>query len=124
MKARITVIEDDDDLRNLIALSLRADGYDVKTQADSYAMADTSDLYIVDLDLGSESGLDICKRIKTQQSYNPIVLFIYSNPELRHLALEACADDTLQKPFTSRDMLDKLSKLLTEPTVEIEASAA
>jgi len=114
-KTEITVIEDDDDLINLIQGALRANGYEVKTRHhwDGHPGIMLSDLYIIDVNLGARmTGIEICRELKTHSGDKPRVILISANPDLRQLALEACADDTLAKPFSARELLEKISTLL------------
>jgi two-component system phosphate regulon response regulator PhoB len=122
MTAKITIIEDDDDLRSLLRISLQAAGYDVTTLINGNDLskeAVKSDLYLIDLNLGGVSGLEICKKIKSQKhnETTPIVIVISANPDVRHLAIEACADDTISKPFTAKELLKKMSEYFPEPLV-------
>src|SRR5262245_33502315 len=104
MKKKITIIDDDDDLRTLMGLTLSSAGYEVKTYSGGSVLedqaAETSHLYIIDINLGGKkSGLDLCKQIKDRDINGkaPIVIIISAHPDVRQLAMEACADDTLPK---------------------------
>jgi DNA-binding response OmpR family regulator len=118
MKRKITIIEDDSDLRNLMRMPLQAAGYEVVALTDGDSLNgnpnDASDLYLIDLNLGggSASGLDVCKKIKSQwhSGTAPVIIIISANPDFRHLAMAACADDTLTKPFTARALLEKIAE--------------
>jgi DNA-binding response OmpR family regulator len=121
MKEKITIVEDDDDLRSLLKLMLEAAGYDVDVRSDGNDFfnksSDRSDLYIIDLNLGGINGLDLCKQLKGQIKNNTPVIMISANPDVRQLAKDACADDTLSKPFTSKELLAKITQYL--PSSEI-----
>lgn len=69
-------------------------------------------LYLIDINLVGVSGLEICKRIKSQKARRrcSIVIVISANPDVRRLAAEAFADDALPKPFTTKELLGKISK--------------
>ena len=110
---KITIIEDNDDLRNLMRLPLQAAGYEVATHRDGSTLDEPSQaksqLYFIDLDLGGVSGLDLCKLLKSKKDNEgtPFIIIVSANPDVRELAMEACADDTLSKPFTSKELLEK-----------------
>ena len=114
----IVVIEDDPDLRNLMQSVLSFAGYDIKTypNGDEVMKADSfASLYVIDMNLGGTSGIDVCRYLKSTEGPNhPIVIIISANPDARRLALDACADGTLDKPFKSKNLLT-LVKQLMEP---------
>jgi DNA-binding response OmpR family regulator len=118
MKNRVTIIDDDPDLRQLIAIALRAAGYQVGIKADGADYTSQNDaladLFIIDIDLGGISGLDICRKLKEKQEGKtiPVVILISANPDLRALAEEVCADDTLPKPFNAKQLIRKISEYL------------
>ena len=120
MKAKITIIEDEEDLRNLIQKSLQAAGYEVEVKQIGYNLAvgkgELSDLYIIDLNLGGLNGLDLCKELKSKRRNvsPPVIIITSANPDVRELAIEACADDALPKPFTTKELLEKISKHLPQ----------
>jgi DNA-binding response OmpR family regulator len=118
MKKRVTIIDDDPDLRKLIAQAVIAAGYEVTTRSDGTSLFSNnealSDLYILDIDLGAVSGLELCKKLKdvSKDEKAPIVILISAHPDARALAEEVCADDTLPKPFNSRELIKKISYYL------------
>lgn len=118
MKTKITIIEDDDDLRGLMQLPLRAAGYNVVALTNGNNLNGKSDLYLIDLNLGGGAinGLEVCKKIKSRRSREAaaIVIIISANPDFRPLAMEAHADDTLPKPFTTRELIEKIAEYFPE----------
>lgn len=120
MKRKISIIEDEEDLSRLMRQSLEAAGYEVDTKQNGYNLTNVkerlSDLYIIDLNLGGISGLDLCKHIKSQKNNErgPAIIIISANPDVRQLAMEACADDALSKPFTAKELVQKISQHLPE----------
>jgi two-component system phosphate regulon response regulator OmpR len=118
MKNRVTIIDDDPDLRQLIAIALKAAGYQVGIRSDGADYISRNDaladLFIIDIDLGGVSGLDICRKLKEKAEGKvvPVVILISANPDLRVLAQEVCADDTLPKPFNAKQLTRKISEYL------------
>lgn len=114
MCTTITVIEDDVDLNLLIQIALRSKGYEVHSFTDGTKITGPpSDLYILDINLGKGiTGMDLCRKLKQARAGGkvPVVILISANPDLRKMAMEACADDTLAKPFTTRDLIKKVEK--------------
>ena len=118
MDKKITVIEDDEDLKSLVVMTLRSKGYEVVAQSAMMSLVEEnarlSDLFIVDINLGSGiSGLDICKKLKGEMRNRiPVIIITSAHPDLKQLAIDAYADDTLPKPFTSRELLEKVRQYL------------
>jgi DNA-binding response OmpR family regulator len=118
MDKKITVIEDDEDLKNLVVMTLRSRGYKVEAQTDIKSVTEEnarlSDLFIIDINLGSGiSGLDICKQLKGEMRNRiPVIIITSAHPDLKQLAIDAYADDTLPKPFTSKELVAKVKQYL------------
>jgi len=119
MKGKIAVIEDDIDLRSLLHNALRQEGYDVQTYANgdefllSSQIEGRSDLYVIDINLGGITGFEICSRIKEDpESKNAIVILISANPEVQQLARDVHADDYILKPFSQRELIQKIEDFL------------
>jgi DNA-binding response OmpR family regulator len=117
LKNRVTVIEDNADLLQLVTLILKNAGYNVVAKSNGSGLLTSgegmTDLYLIDSDLGSVSGLDLCRAIKeATREVAPKIIMVSANPDLRALAMEACADDTLSKPFNTKELLRKVSEYL------------
>jgi two-component system, OmpR family, phosphate regulon response regulator PhoB len=121
MKCKITVIEDDMDLRSLLHNGLRLEGYSVCTYANgdefllSWQEDGPSDLYVIDINLGGITGFEICSRIKSKQkSRTATVILISANPEVQQRARDVSADDYMLKPFSQRELFAKINELLKQ----------
>ena len=114
----ILVAEDQTDIRDLLALNLRAAGYEVATVADGVsALASqnerTSDLLILDLMMPGLDGLEVCKALRARGRASPILMLTAKSTELdRVLGLELGADDYLTKPFSLAELLARVKALL------------
>ena len=114
---KILVVEDDRDIARLLELHLHDVGYDVQVEQDGVtgckqALANTYDLIILDLMLPGIEGLDICRNIRAQSDYTPILMLTARSAELdRVLGLEIGADDYLTKPFSIRELLARVKAL-------------
>jgi DNA-binding response OmpR family regulator len=115
MKRKITVVDDETDLRNLLRLTLSMAGYDVEVFSNGEDFVNqsnfNSDLYIIDIDLGKMTGLDVCRFLKSSKATGPVIM-ISADPEIRSLAEEACADGSLAKPFSQSGLLQKIDSYL------------
>jgi two-component system, OmpR family, response regulator len=120
MKGKITVIDDDNDLRSLLQIALRIEGFDVIAYANGaeYMEAmkgvEACDLYIIDINLGGISGFELCQYLKSfHKTQDAFIILISANAEVQQLSDEVKADDYLIKPFTQKELLQKINKLLT-----------
>lgn len=117
MSRRVLIIEDDADIAQLVALHLRALPCDVDVARSgalglSKALTTTFDLIVLDLVLPDIGGLDICRRLRDQKSYTPILMLTAKSEELdRVLGLETGADDYLTKPFSILELMARIKAL-------------
>jgi two-component system, OmpR family, phosphate regulon response regulator PhoB len=113
---RITIIDDDSDSRKLLQTFLaNTHTVTIFSNAEDFLASNllNADLYIIDINLGGVSGLEVCERIKATPSVKkPAVVIISAHPEIRELSEQACADDYLPKPFTRQSLMDKVEQLL------------
>lgn len=105
-KRKVLVIEDEWDIAQLLALHLRDANYSVTLAADGHegmrqAFAGSWDLIILDIRLPGPDGLSICRALRREMSYVPILMLTSKSSELdRVLGLELGADDYVTKPFS------------------------
>jgi putative two-component system response regulator len=104
----ILVADDSEDIRNLLGVMLKK-SYDVKFAVNSdetLASADTEplpDLILLDIDMPSINGLEVCKRLKSNAALTDIpIIFITarSNPRDQAEGLRAGAVDYIVKPIS------------------------
>lgn len=114
---RILVVDDDRDIRTLLAEYLDANGFRTLTAADGAGMRkllDTSKVELIVLDLGlpGEDGLALCRDLRSHSNLPVIMLTARSAPLDRILGLEMGADDYLAKPFEPRELLARIRSVL------------
>lgn len=115
---KILLIEDDEDIASLLKLHLGDTGYDVAheiTGPTGLARAQESDwgLVILDLMLPGLDGMEICRRIRSEDSDLPILMLTARGEEIdKILGFEVGADDYLTKPFSIRELLARVAALL------------
>jgi DNA-binding response OmpR family regulator len=117
MARRILVIEDDRDISHLVGLHLRDIGCEVTFASNGpagleQALSKPYDLVILDLMLPGMDGLELCRRLRAQPNYTPILMLTAKSSELdRVLGLEVGADDYLTKPFSIWELLARVKAL-------------
>ncbi|KQN99516.1 MAG: response regulator [Stenotrophomonas nitritireducens] len=114
---RLLVVDDDSDIRGLLAEQLGRTGYTVSTARDGaemrHALArEHIDLIVLDLNLPREDGLALCRELRARSSTPVIMLTARSEPIDRVLGLEMGADDYLAKPFEPRELLARIRNVL------------
>lgn len=117
MSRQVLVIEDDDDIAQLVKLQLAGLSCDVRVIKDgraglAEALAQPYDLLVLDLMLPGVDGLEICRRLRSEQRYTPILMLTARSTELdRVLGLEMGADDYLTKPFSVLELVARVKAL-------------
>ncbi|WP_458527093.1 response regulator [Onishia taeanensis] len=115
--ATLIVVDDDPEIRELLADYLGRHGFRTLAAQDAEALdallaAETPDLLIVDLMLPGDDGFTICRRVR-RDSEVPIIMLTASADETdRILGLELGADDYLGKPFNPRELLARIKAVL------------
>ena len=115
---RLLVVEDDPDIAKLLTMHLRDLGCEVTVAGDgnkglTYLLNRRYDMVILDLMLPGIDGLEICKRLREQTDYTPILMLTAKSAELdRVLGLEMGADDYLTKPFSIRELIARVKAIL------------
>jgi two-component system OmpR family response regulator len=114
---QILVVDDDQDIRTLLAEYLDANGFRTLTAADGAGMRkllDTSkvDLVVLDLTLPGENGLILCRELRSHSNLPVIMLTARSAPLDRIVGLEMGADDYVTKPFEPRELQARIHSVL------------
>lgn len=114
---RILIVDDDAEIRSLLADYLGEQGWNISTAWDGAAMQqvlDTTpiDLIVLDLTLPGSDGLTLCRDLRAHSAVPVIMLTARSAPLDRILGLEMGADDYLCKPFEPRELLVRIRNVL------------
>lgn len=131
MKEKITVIDDDQDLRSLLQIALRIEGYEVLSFEngaefmENLEKAEPSDVYIIDINLGGISGFELCQYLKScKATCQSLIILISANPEVQQLSREAQADDHIVKPFSQKELLRRIARGLKKNDSDHKTGAA
>ena len=112
-KLMILVVEDDKSVRNLIATTLRTNGYrfteaPTGEEAIIQASSHNPDVILLDLGLPDMEGIDVIRRVRGWSNVPIIVISARSEDADKIGALDAGADDYLTKPFSVDELMARL----------------
>ena len=116
-QGNILVVDDDAEIRSLVAEYLNQHGYRVSTARDGAALRralenDRPDLVILDLMLPGEDGLALCRDLRATSNL-PVIMLTARREEIdRIIGIEMGADDYLGKPFNPRELLARIKSVL------------
>ena len=117
---KILVVDDEPDAVELIKFNLKGAGYEVLTAGDGdealkKARSVLPDLIVLDVMLPEVDGLEVCKILRRDQrvSATPILMLTAKAAEIdRVLGFELGADDYVTKPFSPRELILRVKRLL------------
>src|SRR4051812_46970242 len=117
MTKHVIIVEDDPDVRALLAHSLGMDGYKVTsletgTEIESVLTANPTDLVILDIGLPGMDGLAITQKIRRHSDVAIIIVSGRGDLTDRVVGLEIGADDYITKPFEPREILARVRTVL------------
>lgn len=116
-EAHILVVEDDGEMRTLIAKFLRQNGYRVTGARDGREMWETLghapvDLILLDVMLPGQSGLDLTRALRAKTRVPIIMVTARGDETDRIVGLELGADDYIPKPFSRPELLARIRAVL------------
>jgi two-component system OmpR family response regulator len=115
--AHVLFVEDDPEIRGLVADFLRQSGFRVTVAQDGGEMdrvmsTESVDLLILDIMLPREDGLSLCRRVRASGNL-PVIMLTARGSEIdRVVGLEIGADDYLSKPFSTHELVARIRALL------------
>ena len=114
---KILIVDDDREIRTLLADYLELNGCTCLMAAEGNAMwaaldQQQVDLVVLDLNLPGDDGLTLCRNLRAKSDVPVIMLTARSEPLDRILGLEMGADDYLPKPFEPRELLARIRSVL------------
>ena len=112
----IYVVEDDPDINEILEDNLWREGYRIRTFMDGMKAHDAitkspPDLILLDLNLPTMSGIELCKYIRANEATEdiPIIMLTARSEEIdKIIGFEVGADDYVTKPFSPRELLARV----------------
>jgi two-component system alkaline phosphatase synthesis response regulator PhoP len=127
----VLIIEDDQNIADLLEIHLHDLDCKVMKASDGekgLRLAKTSrfDLVILDLMLPKLDGLEVCRQLRAEKHYTPILMLTAKSDELdKVLGLETGADDYLTKPFAVREFIARAKAIFRRvEAVKVESTSA
>jgi DNA-binding response OmpR family regulator len=118
MSNKILFVEDNRDIAKLVMINLRDKHLQVEHVADGrigldMALSGEYQLVILDLMLPGMDGIDVCRAMRREKVYTPVLMLTARTSELdRVLGLEVGADDYLTKPFSVPELVARVNAIL------------
>jgi two-component system KDP operon response regulator KdpE len=117
VSARILVVDDEPQILRALQTNLRGAGYEVETAATAEAAISAAamkppDAVILDLVLPDGRGTDVARELRRWSSAPILILSVVGEEQEKVAALDAGADDYVEKPFGIDELLARLRALL------------
>ncbi len=119
----VLVVDDDDDIRDLIVLTLRRRDLEVRDFADprdalAHAQVSTCHAAVLDWSMPGMDGGELCAQLRRLPHLREAPIFIvtaFADAASRERARASGASDFITKPFSLKDLADRLVGLLVAP---------
>lgn len=117
MSKKILIADDDEGIVDALTMILEVMGYDVESTYNGgevlSAVENHPDLILLDIWMSGYDGRDICKALKNNPLLKNIpVLMISASRGIKQSALDAGANDFMEKPFEMDSLLEHVDRLL------------
>lgn len=130
MKPKVLIVDDEPDALEVLSLNLRTAGFTPVAASDglealAVARAERPDLIVLDLMLPEIDGLEVCKILRRDPASlnTPILMLTAKATEVdRVVGLELGADDYVTKPYSPRELVLRIRKLLKRADASNEAA--
>lgn len=117
-KKRILVVDDEPNIREVVDLYLRREGFEVEVAADGLMALEAierkmPDLIVLDLMLPGMGGLQVTRTLRQSEADIPIIMLTAKGDEGDKITgLEVGADDYLTKPFSPKELVARVKAVL------------
>ena len=116
------MIDDDASILDIFKIVFQRAGYAIQGYSNPDVILDNKfeepDIFIIDKQLSGVDGADVCRFLKQRspKKNTPVIIFSAST-HIDDYAKEAGADDFLEKPFRTKEILEMVERLLTNASV-------
>lgn len=122
-KYEILVIDDEEQMRKLLEITLTSNNYVVKlaaTAREGLIMASNHppDLVLLDIGLPDQNGIEVLQQLREWYTNPIIILSVQNDEETIIKALDKGANDYLSKPFRTGELLARMRSALRSPLAE------
>ncbi len=124
---KILIVEDEENIRMMLAYDLKQYGYEVITSSDGdkgyqLAMSNDFDVIILDVLLPKRDGREVCSALKSEGIKSYILMLSALDDEMDKIrGFEYGADDYMTKPFSPRELTAKIKAILRREQVSHES---
>lgn len=118
MSKLILVVDDDPSISRLIEFNLKLAGYEVHCVYDGQAVFEAirefrPSLLVLDLMLPIMDGIQVCKKLRDQNNYVPIIMLTaLADLSDKIVGLDNGADDYMTKPFSPQELISRIQSIL------------
>jgi len=129
MKPKVLVVDDEEDVRDMVARVLEQNGFQAVTAKNGQEallrdLNDEPDIIVLDIMLPDINGIEVCRRLRTRTT-KPIIMLTARDEEVdRVVGLEVGADDYVTKPFSPRELTARVRAQLRRSTEYTQAAEA
>lgn len=116
----ILIVDDDPDIRELVAFKMRQMGYGVRVEKDGEsgleaARSDVPDLILLDVMMPKLSGIEMCKTLRGDEKTKNVLIMLMT-AKAQEIDVEkgfaAGANDYIIKPFSPRELVTRVENML------------
>ena len=128
IKDKVLIVEDEQNISNFISTVLQANGYDTLiaasgAEAMSMITSHCPDLIILDLGLPDMDGMEILREVRSWSNLPVIVVSARTHEHDKVAALDMGADDYLEKPFGTSELLARIRTAIRHTRTALENGA-
>jgi len=130
MAIRILVVDDEDDIRDVLRITLEGEGYEVSEATNGEEglkaiLAHAPDLVLLDYKMPRMTGLEVCAKIKKAPLLRPLpVIMVTGKGEIHDKidGIDSGADDYIVKPFEPKELLARIRMVIRRTVRDLEAN--
>ncbi|MDR7277838.1 response regulator transcription factor [Catenuloplanes atrovinosus] len=120
--ARVLVAEDDPDIRQLVSYKLDRFGFETMAVSDGVAALAAIRRFrphavLIDVRMPGLSGIEVCRELRQSPDTAKVAVIMISaqgRPQDRELAYAAGCDDYVVKPFSPKELVERVQRLMVE----------